>query len=68
MSQRSIATEELSGVRVDVDEKIETFENLTPAELRNEEFRANRERKKGFLFKSYFYNNCLTRSPQKNFC
>ena len=47
MSQRSIATEELSGVRVDVDEKIETFENLTPAELRNEEFRANRERKKG---------------------
>ena len=49
MSQRSIATEELSGVKVDVDEKIETFENLTPAELRNEEFRANRERKKGFF-------------------
>ena len=60
MSQRSIATEELSGVKVDVDEKIETFENLTPAELRNEEFRANRERKKGFLIKSYFYNNCST--------
>ena len=60
MSQRSIATEELSGVKVDVDEKIETFENLTPAELRNEEFRANRERKKGFSFKSYFYNKCST--------
>ena len=61
MSQRSIATEELSGVKVDVDEKIETFENLTPAELRNEEFRANRERKKGFfLFNSYFYNKCST--------
>ena len=60
MSQRSIATEELSGVKVDVDEKIETFENLTPAELRNEEFRANRERKKGFLITSYFYNNCST--------
>lgn len=39
--------EELSGVRVDIDRKIETYENLTPAELRNAEFQASRLRKKG---------------------
>ena len=43
----SSVCEELSGVRVDIDRKIETYENLTPAELRNAEFQASRLRKKG---------------------
>ena len=47
LSTCSIAAEEINGVKV--DEKIETFENLTPADQRNEEFRANQKRKKGFL-------------------
>lgn len=37
------------GVKLDVEKKIETFENNTPVELRDEDFRANRVRKKGTL-------------------
>ncbi|CAG5094834.1 Oidioi.mRNA.OKI2018_I69.XSR.g13902.t2.cds [Oikopleura dioica] len=49
----SSVAEELSGVRVDIDRKIETYENLTPAELRNAEFQASRLRKKeSFLAQS----------------